>query len=86
MENVDLKTKNPTFGNVLLCICKKATKKRTYHYINTRNQYGYPEVNKIECFLWVMPYKITPIEAHHNMKSAKRHLKGIRNKEPFYCA
>lgn len=69
----------------LLCICKKAVLKRAYHYINRENFYGYPEVCKIECFLFIIPYKITPIEAHHNMKSAKRHLKGIRNKEPFYC-
>lgn len=59
--------------------------KRIYYFINRRNQYGYPEINKIECFLWVIPYRITPIEAHHNIKSAERHLKGIRNKEPFYC-
>ena len=25
------------------------------------------------------------IEAHHNIESAKRHLKGIKNKEHFYC-
>lgn len=69
----------------LLAICKKAVSKRTSHFIERQNQYGYPEVNKLECFLWIIPYRITPIEAHHNMKSAKRHLKGIKNNEPFYC-
>jgi hypothetical protein len=82
MENNNLKTGSNN-ANVLLCICKKA--KRVYHFIIKRNQYGFPEVNKIECFLWVIPYRITPIEAHHNIESAKKHLKGIRNKEPFYC-
>jgi hypothetical protein len=77
-----------TLKNVLytvLCICKKVVLKRTYYYIDIENFYGYPEVCKIECFLLVIPYKTTPIEAHHNIQSAKRHLKGIRNKEPFYC-
>lgn len=57
---------------------------KEYHFINKRNFYGYIEVCKLKCFLWVIPYKIIPIEAHHNIKSAKRHLKGIRNKEQFY--
>jgi len=68
----------------LLGVCKKALI-RQYHFIDKRNFYGYPEVCKVYCFLWFIPYKILPIEAHHNMKSAKRHLKGIKNKEPFYC-
>ena len=69
----------------VLCICKKVLLKRTYFVIHRRNQYGFPSVNKIDCFLLLITYKETPIEAHHNMKSAKRHLKGIKNKEPFYC-
>jgi len=53
-----------------------------YYWYGLRiNKYGYWSVCRSHCFLWIIPYKTVDIEGHHNIQSAKEHLKELINKK-----
>ena len=53
-------------------------KRKTWNIM--RNEYGYLAVYQWDHVLWIIPYRITQIEAHHNRDSAREHIKFLQGK------